>query len=266
VKIRIYGSRASFPFFNRGSIAYGGNTSCIRVDTEDKIVILDAGTGLGQFSVDMKDESRISCDILISHLHYDHILGLLNFAQILNPNNDIRIFTKSRGDEPLAKQVFGAFKPPYWPIDFAEIYKARLVEVFNDVSFMLSPKIKVTPFKAEHPNDTSSYRIDADKSLVYLVDYEINENVRYEELLRFCENADMVILDTAYLPEDYPSRREWGHSTYEMGMTLAERCGCKKMMFFHIAQDYSDEVLDELAKKTENSKFILAREGMELEL
>jgi ribonuclease BN (tRNA processing enzyme) len=265
VKIKIYGARGSSPSFNNNCHAYGGNTACISVDTGGRTILLDAGTGLAQFANEMKGE-KLSCDILISHLHLDHILGLLNFAQIFNPQNDIRIFTKSRADTPLEEQIFGAFKPPYWPVNFSDLCKAKSCVIFDDVPFMLDSKIKVTAFKSEHPNDTSAFRIDSDKSLVYLVDYEIDEKVRYEELVGFCENADLIILDTAYLPEDYPPRRGWGHSTYEMGMTLAERCKCKKMMFFHFAQDYSGETLDALAEKIESDRFILAREGMEFEI
>jgi len=263
LKIKIYGTRGSFPSLKNGNGSYGGNTACVRVDTHDKTILLDAGTGISRFAAETNARD-FSCEILLSHLHLDHIMGFLSLGNILGAKNDVRIYTKSRGNAPLAEQIFGAFKPPFWPIKFSEFCKAQAIEIFDDVPFMLGEKIKITPFKAEHPNDTSAFRIDADKSLVYLADYEINENsTRYEELSRFCENADLVILDTAYLPKDYPLYQGWGHSTYQMGISLAERCNCKQMMFFHFAQDYSDEELDTIPC---TDRFFVAREGMEFEI
>jgi len=265
VKLKIYGGRGTIPFFSKNTLTYGGNTACVRVETEGRTILLDAGTGLGQFAEEMKDVRPLECDILISHLHFDHIIGLLNFGRLFDSANKIRIFTKSRSLLPIGMQVFAPFKPPYWPIELAKLNKAEVLEIKDEIPFFLNEKIKITSFNAQHPNSTSSFRIDADKSIVYLVDYEIDENKRYDELLDFCENADLIILDTSYFPDDYPPKRGWGHSTYEMGMALAERCACKKMMFFHFSQDYTDETLNSLAN-TLSDRFLIAREGLEIEI
>ena len=257
------------PFFGRSSIEYGGNTVCTVLDIDGHIVVLDCGTGIMQFYYDMKDRFKdgFKFDILLSHLHLDHIIGFSTFSPLFSPESDIRIFTRSRNDLPLASQVFGAFQPPYWPIEIAEMTTAKVHEIIGEESFNLNDNIEVRTFWSEHHNETLGYRIDADKSVVYLLDYEINANSdKYEKLVEFCKNADLVILDATYLPEDYPSRRGWGHSTYEDGINLAEASGSRKMIFSHISQDYTDDVLNTVRKKLDAKRYSIAFDGMEMEL
>ena len=269
MKLKIYGSRGSIAFFGRSSTEYGGNTVCTMLDIDGHIIIIDCGTALMQFYYDMKDKysTGFKFDILLSHLHLDHIIGFSTFSPILSDNSDIRIYTKSRNEHPLKSQVFGVFRPPYWPIEIAKLTSAKTVEIIGEAPFMLSEKIKVTPFLSEHHNETVSFRIDADKTLVYLLDYEINNNSdKYDKLISFCKDADLVIFDATYLPEDYHERRGWGHSTYEDGIALAEASFCKKMVFSHICQDYSDKTLSSLKQSLDSSKYSIAFDGMELEL
>ena len=269
MKLKIYGSRGSTAFFSRSNIEYGGNTVCSALDIDGHIVVLDCGTGLIQFYHDMKDRFKdgFKFDVLLSHLHLDHIIGLSTFSPVLSTDSDIRIFTRSRNGLPLASQVFGAFRPPYWPIDLAELSRAKIVEIVSEAPFMLGDNIRVTPFWSERHNKTEAFRIDADKSLVYLLDYEMNDNQdKYDDLVSFCKNADLVIFDASYLPEDYPARRGFGHSTFDDGIALAEAASCKKMLFSHICQDYPDEVLNHFKDKFAGSKYSIAFDGMELEI
>lgn len=278
MKLKIYGSRGSVAFFGRKNIEYGGNTVCTVIEVNGHTVVLDCGTALMQYYYDKKAEygDSFKFDILLSHLHLDHIIGLSTFSPLMSDNSDIRIFTKSRSDLPLSEQVFGIYKPPYWPIDMAEYSKAAMVEIKEEKTFTLHDGIKVTPFWSMHHDDTVAFRIDATengseksskKSIVYLLDYEIrNASGRYDALLDFCRNADIVILDATYLPEDYPSRQGWGHSTYEHGVTLARDCQCKKMVLSHICQDYTDDVLNSVKSRLDGSRFCLAYDGLELNI
>jgi ribonuclease BN (tRNA processing enzyme) len=269
MKLKIYGSRGSVGFFSRSNVEYGGNTVCSALDIDGHIILLDCGTGLMQFYHDMKDRFKdgFKFDVLLSHLHLDHIIGFSTFGPILSPDSDIRIFTRSRGELPLVSQVFGVFQPPYWPIEIAEMTSAKVLEIAGEESFKLSDNIEVTSFWSEHHNETVGFRIDADKSLVYLLDYEINENSdKYEELIGFCKDADIAVFDSTYLPEDYPPRRGWGHSTFLDGIALAEASACKKMVFSHICQDYSDVALNAVKGKFDASKYSIAFDGMEIEI
>ncbi|MDR2167081.1 MAG: MBL fold metallo-hydrolase [Clostridiales bacterium] len=268
MKIKIYGSRGTLPFFSRENLIYGGNTSCVRIETRGRTILLDGGTGLVQYSLENKGKAGLECDILLTHLHFDHIFGFLGLSQLFDKSNKIRIFTKSRGGAPLAEQIFGAFVPPYWPIPFSEFITAEYVEILEDTAFFIEPEIKITPFKAEHPDDTTVFRIDSDKSVVYLMDYEVDKTVRYDDLVRFCENADLIIFDAAYLPEDYPAKKGWGHSTYETALALAKDSNCKKMVLSHFSHEYNDSVIESIKThiKTPDNKILPGYDGMEIEL
>ncbi|MCL2047657.1 MAG: MBL fold metallo-hydrolase [Defluviitaleaceae bacterium] len=257
--ITIYGSRGSIPYYHKDNIRLGMNTSCTRLDVDGRIIMLDAGTGLVGFS----PPPDTSVDILLGHLHLDHISGLSAFPELYQPC-DIRIHTKSRASTPLAEQVLGVFKPPYWPVPLSQMCKAEFMEINGE--FMIGGT-RVIPFAANHADDTTAFRLEGEKTLVYLLDYEVIENTDdFDRLVDYCRNADAVIFDAAYLPEDYLAKRGWGHSTYETGFALAERCGCKRMIFSHFDYRYTDDVYNILAKKVDNEKFLLAYDGMSVTL
>jgi phosphoribosyl 1,2-cyclic phosphodiesterase len=270
LKIKFYGSRASTPFFSRESIKHGGNTSCVRIDAGGHIIIIDCGSGLAQLGADIKTggySSSLKADILISHLHIDHIIGLSTFKPLWNNSNNIRIFTESRDERPLAEQVFGIFKPPYWPVDLSKMNLAEIIEIkMSSGAFRLNENIKVTPASACQQDNTTSFRIDSEShSLVYLLDYEIGETVP-DSLVNFCKDADVVIFDAAYLPEHYPEKQGWGHSHYKAGVNLAELSKCKSMIFSHFSIDYTDNMLESPACELDGGKYYFAYDGMEFEI
>jgi ribonuclease BN (tRNA processing enzyme) len=186
------------------------------------------------------------------------------FAPLWSYKNNIRIFTRSRDDRPLAEQVLGIFKPPYWPLELAKMSRAEMIEINDTDAFMLSEDIKVIPFAADHPDETTSFRVEADgKVLVHLPDHEVDGDASYE-LIEFCKNADVIVFDGAYLPEDYPAKRGWGHSHYIAGVKLAKASGCKRMIFSHLAPDYTDSVLDAAEKNIADDQFCFAYDGLEM--
>jgi ribonuclease BN (tRNA processing enzyme) len=134
----------------------------------------------------------------------------------------------------------------------------------------------ITPFLASHSDSTLSFHVtDGKKTLVHLLDSEvelIHGTKEYDELLGFCEGADLVIFDAAYSKEDYMRHKGWGHSTVEQGVKMALECKPKRMAFAHFAQFYSDEELDSWKRffpepsKEPYTEFMLAYDGMELSL
>jgi len=236
------------------------------------VIILDAGSGLMQYDVDLRktlssypNNLPFKPNILIGHLHLDHIIGLTGFAPIWAKDSTTRIFTNTRDDRPLAEQIFGVFTPPYWPAHMASVSYAECVAITG--AFKVDG-FTVTPFLAVHPDDTLCFHItDGYKSVVHLLDYEIPPEGEPAELLEYCNNADLVIFDAAYSQEDYKEKRGWGHSTVEHGIKLADKSGCKRMVFAHYGQEYSDDDLDKLKEIiSDDNRFIFAYEGMQIDI
>ena len=272
MNIKVYGCRGSIAASHIKTSRYGGNTACIMVESGGHSLILDAGSGLVMLEKELRAlNSDYPCvsmpfNILISHLHLDHIIGLSSFELTWQKDAGMRIFTCSRDERPLREQIFGAFKPPYWPASMPDATFAECIQIEANKSFTIGP-FTITPFKAKHPNETLSFHVNDGKSnLVYLLDSEVGQldPAPPKELKRYCSGADLIVFDAAYSPEDYQKHKGWGHSTVKDGVYLAREWKCKRMLFAHFSQRYSDEELDKWKQYFEGDQFILAYDGIEL--
>jgi len=249
------------------------------VESNGKILIIDAGSGLKMLSNEMRKDIPTyprnlpqDVNILLSHLHMDHVIGLGMFSPLWLPeNNQVRIFTPSRDERPLNEQVFGVFSPPNWPKCLAETSGAQCIPITANAPFMID-HFTITPFVADHPDLTYSFHItDGEKTVVHLLDAEVMhmDEVNYNEMLDFCRGVDLVVFDAAYSDEDYARHVGWGHSTVKQGVEMALKCKPKRMLFAHFSQSYTDDQLDSwsehfaLAPETE---FIMAMDGVELNI
>jgi ribonuclease BN (tRNA processing enzyme) len=243
-----------------------------------KLIIIDAGSGLVRLEAEMRDlfpnyfrENTEPVDMLISHLHMDHIIGLSVFGPVWGKKAGVRIYTNDRETGTLKEQVFGAFVPPYWPASMVENANAECIAMFDKVPLQLGP-FSITPFNAVHPDDTLGFIIaDENKTVAHLLDSEMaaTTEAEYSRLAERCRDVDLVIFDAAYSLEDYKkSKKGWGHSTVEDGIRLAEVSNCKKMVFSHFSYDYNDDMLAEMEKKLafDTERFFFARDGMEIDL
>jgi len=274
LKTKTYGCRASAAMSHLAGSRYGGNTSCMTVESKGVSIIIDAGSGLMLLEKEMR-ESKVNTtekpkhNILISHLHLDHIVGFGTFGPAWAKDSDMRIFTCSRDERPLKEQVFGVFRPPYWPGSLVNISKAECVPIEHRVPFKIE-HFTVIPFSANHPDQTLSFYLsDGEKSFVHLLDNEVVNmpDEKYKELLELCSGADLVVFDSAYAEEDYPRMMGWGHSTVKQGVKMAHECKPKRMMFSHFGQQYSDDEIDSWARHFEGeTEFMLGKDGAELVL
>ena len=277
MKVKVYGSTGSFYKYS-GSF-YGGNTTCFVFQSGDFSLIVDAGTGIVKFDKELRSEypdypSGIEKNVamVLSHFHIDHIIGLAAYAPAWNDSANISIYAVPFDDSPLNEQIFGLFHPPYWPLDLKNA-KVNCVPMVKNQPINIGP-MTVTPMPAPHLNGAMSFHIsDGKKSIVYMLDSEMQalDAAGYESFIKVCTDADIVVFDACYAPEDYESRRGWGHSTYEDGVELAHRSGCKRMLFSHFAPEYEESEINrwkqEISKRFPNDdRFIFAHEGMEIAL
>ena len=274
MKTKTYGCRASAPMSKLVYSKYGGNTSCMTVESKGRTITIDAGSGLLQMEHAMhnNDKARMqntSHNILLSHLHLDHIIGLGMFAPAWAKDSNLKIYTCNRDEIPLNEQIFGVFAPPYWPSSLAKVSGAQCIEIEPGVSFKLD-HFTVLPFIANHPDKTLSFHItDGEKLFVHLLDSEVDgmPKAEYNKLLERCHKADLIIFDAAYSSEDYPRLKGWGHSTVEQGVKVAKECNPKRMLFSHFGQQYTDEEIDSWTRFFEgDTEFIMGYDGVELQL
>lgn len=270
VTVRIWGTRGSFAAALKDRMEFGGNTSCVSVEYGNRILVLDAGSGLaslGEYLSRRKHCHRI--DLFLGHLHLDHIIGFLKFQPLFDPEMEIHVYGESRNGRSLRELLEGFMSPPWWPVGF-DSFKARFCwhEVKAGECRRQPDGLEFSTFRANHPDQTLLYRFRfGDKSLMYGLDCEMDEAV-WDGLAAFSRECSLLICDGHFGGEELELKKGWGHSSWEQAVRLRKEAGADRVMIAHYAWECTDEILRnrERAARAADSSCFFAREGMEVRL
>jgi len=306
ILLRFWGVRGSIPCPGPSTVKYGGNTTCLelRFGERDQLIIIDAGSGirpLGDYL--MKNDfprGPIQTDILISHTHWDHIMGFPFFTPIYIKSSNINVYGPVTYEEDTLDKIIGdQLRYRYFPVRQEELAATIRYHQLRETSFLLGEGVFVTTKYLNHPILCLGYRFEyKGKVLCTAYDTEPFRNVfptdpshpdydpvaaeegelaakeETEKFLRFIQGADLLIHDTQYTLEEYKaSKIGWGHSTFEHAINSAHKAGVKKLLLFHHDPLRTDDQLDALAEKYRSAirgrtrlQIEVAREGLALEL
>lgn len=255
--VTIYGVRGSIPTPGPSTMRYGGNSVAIAVTLADgSLVLLDAGTGLRDLGKELegRDAPPSSAHLLLSHLHFDHILGLPFFAPMFRPGFELAVHPvtsdRAPGRDP-RKIIFDGIHTPMG----LEALPSRtfVVEQPEDVWHIGSARVR--RIDLNHPGGSQGFRIDdADgASLTYLTDNELQPpgvpRSTPEEQARFSLGTGLLVTDAQLIPEDLPEKRGWGHSTIPEALQLGRAAQPLCQMLFHHDPDRSDDDLDVIGEQ-----------------
>jgi CheY-like chemotaxis protein len=283
MRVRFWGTRGSIATPGAGTLLFGGNTSCVEVVTDaGKRFIFDSGTGIRQLGLDlMKNASKpIRATILLGHTHWDHIQGLPFFVPVFVPGNEITIGAPKGVGRSLSDVLSGQMEYTYFPIELgqlpAKINYLDLVEGTHEID-----GIRVTAQYLNHPATALGYRVHADGvSVMYLCDHEpYSETLwradaepgRIESILHtgdrrhaaFMSDADLVIHDAQYTPEEYAAKKNWGHSTFEYVVELAAAAGVRRVLLTHHDPLHDDAAVEQIQQR---GREIATRRGSALQV
>lgn len=254
ISVRFWGVRGSIASQGPDTIRYGGNTACVEVRlADDTVIIFDAGTGLRTLGTDLIAQSDpVKAHLFLSHVHWDHIQGLPFFAPAYVPSSELNIFGPAAGEQSLKQILSGQMQSPYFPITMDAMAARLSFRSLYDGSCVGLPGATVEARRLNHPGPTLGYRLTANgKVLVYATDNEpFGEDPRaqhlpsYSGLRRLAQDADVLIMDAQYTPEEYPMKVGWGHSTYMDALHLAQAANVKQLVLFHHDPSRSDHELD----------------------
>jgi phosphoribosyl 1,2-cyclic phosphodiesterase len=252
VRIKIWGARGSVPAPGPHMNRYGGNTSCVQVTLEDGTeVILDAGTGIRTLGVGLAASPRIS--LLLTHLHLDHIQGLMFFPPCFRPDAEITIWGPASPEASLEDRIARYISAPLSPVEIRELPCS--------VSFLDTPATEwrlgsatITSAAVTHRGPTLGYRItDGDTTLCYIPDHEPALGQPLSGLDRewisgfdLACDADLLIHDCQYTDGEYPQHVGWGHSGVRDTLAFAHRVEAKNLALFHHDPLHADDFLDDL--------------------
>lgn len=257
MKFKFLGTRGSYPSPKEEHIVYGGNTPCVELCLGEERLILDAGTGILGLDFDYYvQKPRI--DILLTHLHMDHIQGLAFFKPLFKKDHEVHIWGPRGTSHTLRSRLNRYLSPPLFPLPLRDLpCNLHIHEVSN--SRLSIGLFNIRSAFVIHPGPTVGYRIEhKGKILTYIPDHEpmigtteLYPNDKWVSGLELCKNADILIHDAMYTEQEYPSKIGWGHSSTRHVFQIARRAGVKKLFLFHHDPDHSDDRLDQIIKDLE---------------
>ena len=281
MRVKVWGARGSVPAPGPHMNRYGGNTSCVQVSLAGgEGLILDAGTGIRTLGLGLSERARIQ--ILLTHLHLDHIQGLMFFPPCFRAESEITIWGPASPEASLEDRVARYISAPLSPVEVRELPCS--------VSFRDTPasqwELGGATIRAEavtHRGPTLGYRIsDGETTLAYIPDHEPALGAPLAGLdpewisgFDLARDADLLIHDSQYTDDEYPDHVGWGHSRLTDTLTFARRVEARRLLLFHHDPLHSDEFLDRFAATAKGTwtelggvaaELELAMEGAELEI
>jgi phosphoribosyl 1,2-cyclic phosphodiesterase len=278
MRATIWGCRGSLATPGRETLRYGGNTSCVEVDAGDGVrIVLDAGTGLRELGLTLRDEPLSATHLLLTHLHLDHVEGLAFFAPVWHPDTELHIWGPPSQRWSLEERIARYFSPPLFPVDLTEVPSRLLFHDVPDEEWSLG-LARIRAAQVLHPGPTLGYRVEVDGSaLAYIPDHEpvVGGGLRGRSAdwlsgVAVAGSATVLLHDAQYSEEEYPGKIGWGHASVADAVAYAEIVGAERLLLFHhdpLHDDAELEAIEDRAVELWNGAGAapeLAREGMEI--
>ncbi len=275
MKVHLYGTRGSIPVSHPNFQEFGGNTTCVMVELENgNIGIIDAGTGIRRLGKDIIARGIEQYDNIylgLTHFHWDHIQGFPFFEPAYDPRRHftISVIGVHRSDLDVEGIFSTQMKSEYFPVPFDKM-GARFSFQQSEEHQFLGAGALVKALPHHHPGIAYSYRVEeyaTGRVLVFSTDVEHGGNID-PLFVEFARNADLLIHDGQYTPEELETKRGWGHSSWEEAVEVAERANVKRLCITHHDPDHDDDFLIKMESQCKDRfpNCFLAREGMVIDV
>jgi phosphoribosyl 1,2-cyclic phosphodiesterase len=225
-------------------VRYGGNTSSVELrPASGRLVILDAGTGIRPLGLSLREvPERI--DLLLTHLHLDHVEGLGFFGPLFAPGCAITIWGPPQEGSSLAERIAGYLSPPFFPRRFEELPSTIEFVELGEETWQLDG-LTVTSSRVTHPGTTLGYRLEEDgRVFTYIPDNELG--LKSDSGAELAEGADLLFHDAQYTPDEYGSRVGWGHSSIDDVARFLDMVNPRRSVMFHHDPAHSDDFLESM--------------------
>ncbi|MCG8325144.1 MAG: MBL fold metallo-hydrolase [Thiotrichales bacterium] len=297
--LRFWGVRGSYAAPFGTHLKVGGNTSCVEIRVGDHLLVCDAGTGIIPLGNELMKQTELrEMMVILTHYHWDHISGLPFFVPAFVPDWKIHFFGPGQSANNIEELFANQMKAPYFPVG-TETWLADVNYLSAKDRQLNYGPINIKFNNVHHPGSTYGYRITVgSRTIIYVSDNECrflekSINQKYQEFtneekelfdemkkeeyqaeLDLIKDADILIHDAQYTPEDYELKRGWGHSCYTDTVNLAIDAGVKELYLYHHDPNYDDDAIDALhgksleiiAERDSDLKCHIAREGIVIDL
>jgi phosphoribosyl 1,2-cyclic phosphodiesterase len=255
MKVTLWGTRGSLACSGPDTERYGGETSCIEVrGSDDSLLILDAGTGIRRLGVSVEKQFK-RFDILLTHLHLDHIQGLGFFNPLYDPAVEIHVYGPAKNEQELHKFLSHYWSPPLFPVLLRDLPCKLHLHALPHEELHIG-QFHVTSDLIIHPGLTVGYRIiSQDGKMAYLPDHEPALGAKvfpnapeWTSGYQLASGVDLLIHDAQYTSEEYQDHVGWGHSSIEQTLIFGALAKVKTLVAFHHDPGHDDNKLEEMLK------------------
>lgn len=277
---RIEEEVAKLPMNVRAS--YGGNTTCVELQTPDSLLIIDCGSGFRELGLELARRWNVpgyqgsrSAHVLVTHPHLDHTMATAFFAPHYNPKNHFTIW----GTNKVLKSMSAVLSPDkemssvYFPPTYDMLQAIKKTEEIKAGDTWSIGSTTIRTAALNHPGGCLAFRFEnAGRTFVFATDHEQKE-VPDPTLLNFARGADLLYTEGQYTLAEYEgrevipgeavalSRKGWGHSPVEWCARTAVAAGVKKLHIGHHDPARRDDHLEQIEKSCQHLARELTPEG-----
>lgn len=278
MKVALWGTRGSLASGGPDTVRYGGDTAAVELrGPESEFVVLDAGSGIRPIGEQVPDGTE-RIDILLTHLHMDHIQGLGFFAPLFDASIEVHIWGPGSTTLSLGKRLTRYLSPPLFPVMLRDLPHVTLHEIHPPSRFGVG-SLTVRAELITHPGPTLGYRIESDEvALAYLPDHEpalgvegFPDTPNWTSGFDLAAGADVLIHDAQYTSQEYERRVGWGHSSFNHALAFATLTKVGQLITFHHDPAHADVLLDQIAERIQLTRelpfeFTPGKAGLTIEL
>jgi len=253
MKITFWGVRGSIAVPGPNTLRYGGNTTCLEIDLQNGVrVIVDAGTGIRPLGEQLFAHGKpIEVHLLITHTHWDHIQGFPFFKPIQFGQTRVFLYRFTERTKDLERSFQANFSVGFFPLSLND-FEAHIRHVDAPLAKPIDiAGASIDRIPVRHEQNALGFRFrEGARTLVFIPDNELpapeERREHYEELVRFCQGADVLIHDAQRTPQEMAHRKGWGHSDYGSAIELTMEAGVKRLFLFHHDPFRTDTDMDQI--------------------
>ena len=275
MRITFHGVRGSSPSRSRVSHRYGANTSSVTLEALGQApLLLDLGTGVAGFGRQVPSLERFSGKALVTHLHFDHVLGLPFFEPLNRPGARLEIYGPAQTAGGLAEAFAYLIRPPYFPVELKDLAGEIEYHEVSDDRFTVGA-FDVQSRLVPHVGPTVGYRVEYDaRTVAYLSDHQAPPGLDTvaDGALELCAGVDLLVHDAQYTPSELRAKPDWGHSSVDYALLVAREAGARRLALFHHDPAHTDDDIDGMLQSVSRAAeaagvaLFAAAEGMAVDI